>query len=1103
MERSRFFKYMLVFVALLSILFGSRAAANVKKLTIMVYMCGGDLESQHGFASNDLMEMAKAGINTEKVSLLVMTGGARKWTAGNMENQTIIREIGDRKSRIVFKDEQKNMGSAETLTQLLKFGQERYPADKYALILWDHGGGPLEGVCWDEMFSMDCLTLNELKTGLREANLPQRLSWIGFDACLMGSLEVASVCAPYADYMIASQELEPGGGWDYTCFGEIDNDASGAETGRRIIDAFFAAAGEELRKGVPLTLSCTDLRKVNDLNEALNRLFADMTENLSDNSYVSYSMNRSSISSVARTSGREYDLADLRSLVKVFSETSCTDASNTMEMLDTAVVYQRSSVDGLNGLTIYAPFYNKAEYLETWGGLYNVVSSSVGYAEWTRKFGTILTGKLLTDWQLASIIHETDISPDAFSLQLTQDQMNHFLSAELLILSYYPGQGYVVSNRYGDLQPTSEGLLLAEIDHQCLYPIGKDGQILTWEVPFQEIDGSYVLQAQLRRAFLKNKDDWIRWANIRLWKNPETGWFEISDAVFIGDDPFVGRTEVDLSEWDSLYFVIYPARPVQNEYGNYLPFDRWDDRSISAEGREWIQYHVSLNKLAGFDFRPANSSAVQRYACFQIQDVQGGQFVSELIPIENQNAKILELSRTLVDNEKLKITLDQIRINRTQVEGGVSLYMTAENRMDKDVFVIIHDISANNVALTQYDSEDIGSISLVRAGEQIPIAWTMDASYLQYAGVQNISRIGLSFEVTDHDNLQDYYPVSIEVDLDFGDLEEPRQLNVLSSSETNGVLIDLFDWNVDTDGSLVFQVCLHNRSGRMISDRDCNLTGSINGYCFGSRAVLCPVNHYTSRSSDFLCEDGQDWYGTLRFNATLGYDAEISDEELPLALFYSSIDAMRIQNEDYFQAMGISQVREITLRFECKSENSVDVILPLMFHFPEPLCYAAVRGQDIPSMPDYPTVVDTSTAHIQLVSLQVVQDELIAVLIWQNLQDKEVEFPIMWGSDPGPVEINGITVKEIKCGQHNLSSIPSGESALVTFEYLTNTVPLPLSEIRLAVFTEGFFCDCIFEPPFTVRFDPMVTEAGRICDGFTVTPDKESMDQQVRDPLKK
>lgn len=108
-------------------------------------------------------------------------------------------------------------------------------------------------VCWDEMFSLDCLTLNELKTDLREANLLQRLNWIGFDACLMGSLEVASVCAPYADYMIASQELEPGRGWDYTCFGEIDNDASGAETGRRIIDAFFAAAGEELRKGVPLT----------------------------------------------------------------------------------------------------------------------------------------------------------------------------------------------------------------------------------------------------------------------------------------------------------------------------------------------------------------------------------------------------------------------------------------------------------------------------------------------------------------------------------------------------------------------------------------------------------------------------------------------------------------------------------------------------------------------------------------------------------------------------------------------------------------------------------------------------------------------------------
>ena len=84
------------------------------------------------------------------------------------------------------------MGEPGTLAQLLSFGKEQYPADSYALILWDHGGGPMEGLCWDELFSMDHLTLSELTDSLSAADLPEKLSFIGFDACLIPAYILSS-----------------------------------------------------------------------------------------------------------------------------------------------------------------------------------------------------------------------------------------------------------------------------------------------------------------------------------------------------------------------------------------------------------------------------------------------------------------------------------------------------------------------------------------------------------------------------------------------------------------------------------------------------------------------------------------------------------------------------------------------------------------------------------------------------------------------------------------------------------------------------------------------------------------------------------------------
>ena len=91
----------------------------------------------------------------------------------------------------------------------------RYPASRYALILWDHGGGSVSGYGYDEKFaSTGSMDLAGLDRALGDGGV--KFDFIGFDACLMATAETALTMAQYADYLIASEETEPGVGWYYT-----------------------------------------------------------------------------------------------------------------------------------------------------------------------------------------------------------------------------------------------------------------------------------------------------------------------------------------------------------------------------------------------------------------------------------------------------------------------------------------------------------------------------------------------------------------------------------------------------------------------------------------------------------------------------------------------------------------------------------------------------------------------------------------------------------------------------------------------------------------------------------------------------------------------
>jgi hypothetical protein len=53
-----------------------------------------------------------------------------------------------------------------------------------------------------------------------------KLDIIGFDACLMAMYEVAAALAPYSKFLLGSELLEPGSGWDYKVLGNVTASAA-------------------------------------------------------------------------------------------------------------------------------------------------------------------------------------------------------------------------------------------------------------------------------------------------------------------------------------------------------------------------------------------------------------------------------------------------------------------------------------------------------------------------------------------------------------------------------------------------------------------------------------------------------------------------------------------------------------------------------------------------------------------------------------------------------------------------------------------------------------------------------------------------------------
>lgn len=282
------------------------------------------------------------------------------------------------------------MTDPDTLTGYITWCAEHFPANRNELIFWAHGGGSISGYGYDQKYPQSgSMSLAGINTALKNAGVT--FDFIGFDACLMATMENALMLSQYADYMIASEETEPGVGWYYTNWlNKLSENTSMStlEIGKQIVDDYISVCSQKCR-GQQTTLSVTDLAELEATGPKALTAFSQSTgELIRGEEYRTVSNARHQAKEFARSSG--IDQVDLAHLA---ANMGTKEGDELVSALKSAVKYNRTSSNMTNAysLAIYFP-YKKISSLDKMVQTYEAIGMDEEYTRCIRQFASLEVG---------------------------------------------------------------------------------------------------------------------------------------------------------------------------------------------------------------------------------------------------------------------------------------------------------------------------------------------------------------------------------------------------------------------------------------------------------------------------------------------------------------------------------------------------------------------------------------------------------------------------------------------------------------------------------------------------------------------------------------
>ena len=335
---------------------------------------GNRIATRDGFASSDIGEMT-SGVWGDNISIVIQTGGATHWTNQMVNPNRTQRFLyqGGRFNEVSNLPLQ-NAAAPETLSDFLRFCDEQYPSDHRMLILWNHGAGPF-GYGMDSVYGSD-FSLKEIRQALSSVYRPNSgkapFDIIGFDACLMSTLEVTHALSGFADYYCLSEETEPGDGWDYAPWLQALTDKpamSPAQVAMAVADSYtdyYMGLNVKLDidfvralVGNDVTFSVIDAKKADALYDAYCDLAKTQLKDAVKDIGVLSELGRCG-SKATRFGGSYYNVfgtVDLGNYVDYMIDSYPEACSKIKDLIGEAVLYHRQngSLSDSTGVAVYLP----------------------------------------------------------------------------------------------------------------------------------------------------------------------------------------------------------------------------------------------------------------------------------------------------------------------------------------------------------------------------------------------------------------------------------------------------------------------------------------------------------------------------------------------------------------------------------------------------------------------------------------------------------------------------------------------------------------------------------------------------------------------------
>ena len=642
---------------------------------LALYMVGSDLEENGQLATGDLFELIdgyQQSPNKQDLEVVVAFGGANKDGWRGMKLADMAQLVADSQDgqfgnatgsgAYLYRADGAHMGDESSLKLFLDYLRDGYQSfDTRFLAFWDHGGG-YGGFGNDTNFGGDPLDLGEIESAfLRSGSQPFDL--IGFDACLMATLEVVKVIEPNAAYMLASQELEPGHGWLWSdVVTSLLQEDDIVEAAKGMVDSFVGDV-----HGVPTlgkTLSVLDMAEYHSLVTALDAATSEFRRHLSQSppsgtspaEAIVVSASRAAPFGVSQFDGSRstIDLRDFANLVEFRVDDTGIDTrmADLRSAIERLVVYAQH--DGSrplsSGIAISPPEETDSEYAE-----YQV---SDGW----RSFQDLYVSWIESDTTAPSVSSfQAEVEPTA--LAIDEGQADQFLGSDVAVAVFGDDNLVQVSTIYGFVYPwfTSDGELedyFWPIAHLEAYPTENPGEYFSpawdqWWFTVEYAPGATApVPAVFDRSYQIGGHTFSAYnAEILYYQEGKdyTGYaFPADDAVMtLVVDESMEVVDYFIQTYQFLYSgpqdseptVQFDKNTLQIEPGDEVQFWAWAFHLEDPAEDAWIDYsdflafeQVPVFGLEFLEYVDEFGEVLDYYYAMLARDVAGNEILTELVP---------------------------------------------------------------------------------------------------------------------------------------------------------------------------------------------------------------------------------------------------------------------------------------------------------------------------------------------------------------------------------------------------------------------------------------------------------------------------------------